>query len=240
MKNLSHFRIIAINPKTLILDWQQEPSETFLEYLLSCKETFEKDHKIKSCVIGYQSLLIHLYEKIENLVRWKKYLQKLISSSQVNKKQKWMHWSIPLCYEVKYAPDLIPLAKTLKLEVNEVVRIHSKTRYRISFIGFLPGFLYLIGLNARLHHPRKEKPLLKVPKGSVGIGGKQTGIYPSSSPGGWHLIGTTPIDLFDTKKDPPCFAKAGDWISFDPINSETYMSIKEKIRLGKFKLESHD
>ena len=87
--------------------------------------------------------------------------------------------------------------------------------------------------------PRKEKPLLKVPKGAVAIGGRQTGIYPDDSPGGWHLIGQTPLSFFDPKKSPPCFAKAGDWISFDPISSKEYFKIKEQMISGKFKISSH-
>ena len=87
--------------------------------------------------------------------------------------------------------------------------------------------------------PRKEKPLLKVPKGAVAIGGKQTGIYPNESPGGWHLIGNTPLSFFDSKKSPPCFAKAGDWISFDPINPKDYLKIEEQMISGKFKISTH-
>ena len=125
------------------------------------------------------------------------------------------------------------MSKALKLEIEELISIHTQTKYRIYFLGFLPGFLYLEGLNKRLHFPRKENPILNVPKGAVGIGGKQTGIYPNLSPGGWHLIGNTPLTLFDIKQNPPCFASPGDWVSFTSIDQKTYQDLAKKIKKDK-------
>ena len=118
--------------------------------------------------------------------------------------------------------------------------MHLSALYRVYFLGFLPGFLYLSGLDSRLYLKRKKKPLLNVPKGAVAIGGMQTGIYPNISPGGWHLIGNTPVNLFNPKKNPPCFAKPGDWISFEQINSQTYSKIESEQQNGNYQLDKYD
>ena len=153
---------------------------------------------------------------------------------------KGAHWKIPVCYDLKYAPDLLNLSKEINLDASEVVKLHLSARYRVYFLGFLPGFLYLGGLDNRLYLRRKKKPLLKVPKGAVAIGGMQTGIYPNISPGGWHLIGNTPINLFNPKKNPPCFAKPGDWISFEQIDSDTYTKIESEQQNGNYQLNKYD
>ena len=150
------------------------------------------------------------------------------------------HWKIPVCYDLKYAPDLLNLSKEINLDKSEVIKLHLSALYRVYFLGFLPGFLYLGGLDDRLYLRRKKKPLLKVPKGAVAIGGMQTGIYPNISPGGWHLIGNTPVNLFNPKKNPPCFAKPGDWISFEQIDSHTYTKIESEQQNGNYQLNKYD
>ncbi len=234
------FRIVPLHPKALLIEWKHQPSEALLEILLQFKSVLEKEPKVTRCVIGYQALIVHLNEEIKNLSWWKNHLNELKGKIQIQKLNKGKLWKIPVCYDIHYAPDLIPLAKALKLKIEELIRIHTETRYRICFIGFTPGFLYLDGLDERLHFPRKKSPQLNVPKGSVGIGGKQTGIYPISSPGGWHLIGKTPITLFDVKQKPPCFASPGDWICFESIDYKTYQNLEEKTQKSDFKFLPND
>ena len=238
-KNLN-FRIHALHPKALLLEWDQEPSEALLAFLLSFQIILEKQVKVTRCTMGYQSLLVHLLVDMKSLAWWKQRLMELQPKVENKTVNKGRHWKIPVCYEPEYAPDLLALAEAVQLKPEEVVQLHTQTRYRVYFLGFLPGFLYLNGLDKRLYCPRKEKPLLKVPKGAVGIGGMQTGIYPSSSPGGWHLVGTTPLSLFDAQQQPPCFATAGDWISFESIDSKNYKALQKKINQGTFKFKSHD
>ncbi|NJE53819.1 5-oxoprolinase subunit PxpB [Thermococcus sp. 21S9] len=125
---------------------------------------------------------------------------------------------IPVLYGGKYGPDLEFVAQYNGLTPEEVIEIHSKPVYRVYFLGFLPGFAYLGGMDERIATPRLEKPRLKVPAGSVGIAGKQTGIYPLESPGGWRLIGRTPLRLFDPSKEPPTLLQPGDRVKFVPID----------------------
>jgi len=133
---------------------------------------------------------------------------------------------IPVCYGGDYGPDIQFVATHNSLETEEVIRIHSAVPYRIYTIGFAPGFFYLGGLDPRLHTPRMETPRVLVPAGSVGIAEAQTGAYPIDSPGGWRIIGRTPLKLFDSSRPEPFLYKAGDSIRFTPISPETYRRIE--------------
>ena len=132
---------------------------------------------------------------------------------------------IPTAYGGEFGPDIEFVAEYNGLSVDDVIEIHSKPLYRVYMLGFTPGFAYLGGMDERIATPRLEKPRLKVPAGSVGIAGKQTGIYPLESPGGWRLIGRTPLKLFDANREPPTLLQPGDYIKFVPISEEEFWEI---------------
>jgi inhibitor of KinA len=134
---------------------------------------------------------------------------------------------IPVCYVADLALDLEEVARHAQLTADEVVRRHSATEYRVQCVGFTPGFPFLSGLPAELSTPRRASPRSKVPAGSVAIGGAQTGIYPLRSPGGWNIIGRTPLALFDVRRDPPVLLQAGDRVRFRPISREEFDSWRE-------------
>jgi inhibitor of KinA len=127
---------------------------------------------------------------------------------------------IPTYYGGKYGPDLESLAKLHNLTPMEVIKLHSAAEYRVYMMGFTPGFPYLGGLDPALATPRLAAPRTLVPAGSVAIAGSQTGIYPVDSPGGWQIIGYTPLHLFDKKQDPPSFLSPGDRVRFIPISGK--------------------
>jgi inhibitor of KinA len=131
---------------------------------------------------------------------------------------------IPVCYEGGYAPDLEPVARQLGLAVQEVIDRHCARVYRVYMIGFLPGFPYLGTVDPRLEVPRKLQPV-PVAAGGVGIAGRQTGIYPLNSPGGWSIIGRTPVRLFDPQTDPPVRLQTGDRVEFYPISTEEFLQV---------------
>lgn len=130
--------------------------------------------------------------------------------------------AVPVCYGGDYGPDLAALAVEKGLTADEVVRLHSGAIYEVRAIGFSPGFPYLAGLPEALHMPRKSSPRTMVPVGSVGIGGTQTGIYTLATPGGWHLLGRTPLRLFRPEESDPAWLKVGDKVRFEPITAEQY------------------
>jgi len=131
---------------------------------------------------------------------------------------------IPVCYGDEYGPDLDELAAYHQMPVAEVIELHRRPVYTVYMIGFTPGFPYLGGLDARLVTPRKKEPRGRVPAGSVGIADRQTGIYSTDSPGGWQIIGRTPVKLFDLTRTEPFLLKAGDRVRFTPIAKEAFES----------------
>lgn len=135
---------------------------------------------------------------------------------------------IPTVYGGEYGPDLPFVAEHAGLAEAEVVRLHSQTVYHVYMIGFAAGFAYLGGLPERLHTPRLPSPRIRVPRGSVGIGGTQTGAYPAETPGGWRLIGRTYLELFDPSREVPTPMEPGDEVEFVPITEEEYLSAERR------------
>ena len=129
---------------------------------------------------------------------------------------------IPVCYDAEFGPDLEEVARRAGLGAQEVVDLYNATEYRVHCIGFTPGFPFLGGLPSKLATPRRSTPRKEIPAGSVAIGGAQAGIYPVKSPGGWNLIGRTPLRLFDPQKKPPALLRAGDRVRFRAISREEF------------------
>ena len=134
---------------------------------------------------------------------------------------------IPVCYDPEFALDLDHVANYAQISPREVVDLHSSAEYRVACVGFVPGFPFLTGLPKKLATPRRATPRKEISPGSVGIGGAQTGIYPLRSPGGWNLIGRTPLKLFDPEKNPPTLLQAGDRVKFRAITREEFDSLKQ-------------
>ncbi|WP_419880676.1 5-oxoprolinase subunit PxpB [Peribacillus sp. B-H-3] len=135
---------------------------------------------------------------------------------------------IPVVYGGEYGPDLEFVSSHHSLSVQEVVKIHSSSDYLVYMIGFAPGFPYLGGMSNKIAAPRKSSPRLRIPAGSVGIAGQQTGVYPISTPGGWQIIGRTPLPLFNPANSSPSYLQAGDIVTFTPINEKEFQEFKEE------------
>ncbi len=134
---------------------------------------------------------------------------------------------VPVCYGGEFGPDLNFVAEYNNLSIEEVIHIHCNSKNRVYMIGFSPGFPYLAGMSNKIATPRKESPRLCIPEGSVGIAGSQTGVYPISTPGGWQLIGKTPLKLFNPENEIPTLLMAGDIVKFTSISQETYFELKQ-------------
>ena len=133
---------------------------------------------------------------------------------------------IPVCYAEEFAPDLEDVARHARMSAQEVVDLHCGAEYRVHCVGFTAAFPFLGGLPANLATPRRATPRKEIPAGSVGIGGAQTGIYSVKSPGGWNIIGRTPLRLFDPLKDPPALLRAGDRVRLRAITHEEFEALK--------------
>jgi inhibitor of KinA len=135
---------------------------------------------------------------------------------------------IPVCYDREFALDIDDVARRAAIPPGEVIRLHGAAEYRVACIGFVPGFPFLAGLPKELATPRRNVPRKQIPPGSVGIGGAQTGIYPLRSPGGWNLIGRTPLRLFDSQKNPPALLRAGERVRFRKISRDEFESLRNE------------
>lgn len=144
---------------------------------------------------------------------------------------------VPVLYGGEYGPDLHYVAELNDLTADEVIAVHSSVTCLVYMLGFTPGFCYLGGMDRRIATPRRETPRLKIPAGSVGIAGDQTGIYPLESPGGWQLIGRTPLRLFSPDKKPEFLFKAGDYIRFCPVDMDEYNRILGEVSAGTYQVK---
>ncbi len=228
-------RFKQISPLICEFEWNSAASDELLQYQLTFKKNLQQDFdsEITELRLGFKTLAVKLANPLNSSV-FEDWLNSLnpeeISSSLPEK-----IWEIPVCYSLATGRDLNSLAKLKNINPEEVISLHTQPLYRIHFYGFLPGFMYLNGLKAELHTARKSFPDREVPVGSVAIGGSQTGIYPSSSPGGWHLIGQTPISLFDPKLPIPVFAAAGERIEFTPITIREFDQLARHPRKPEFR-----
>jgi len=237
MENAPPFRFFITHPKVVLLEWDTEPDDALLNRLIEFRRAIKKEfEEVVQITQGYCSLMLFHNKAINTIDRYQTRLDLLYSSLVSFSKKKSKLWRIPVCYSEAWAPDLNALSKSLNITTDTLIKKHASVRYRVQFIGFLPGFLYLSGLPKILECARKDQPVSHVAKGSVAIGGKQTGIYPVNSPGGWHLIGKTPYPLFKPEEENPCFAQAGDSIQFEPITLKNYWELEERIKNKTFKI----
>lgn len=152
----------------------------------------------------------------------RKCIEELLKSEMQYLPKLTRHVTIPVCYEMDFAPDALRLCKEHNISHEQLVQLHTGMMYTVYMLGFLPGFPYMGSVDSRIATPRLSKPRTVVPAGSVGIAGEQTGIYPLESPGGWNIIGKTPLTLFDVLRDPPVLLTPGDQVSVVSISKEAF------------------
>lgn len=148
------------------------------------------------------------------------------------------HLRVPVCYADELAPDLPAVAQARGLTPAAFVEHHCRPVYRVFMLGFLPGFPYLGEVDPLIASPRRDSPRARVPAGSVGLAGRQTGIYPMEAPGGWQLIGRTPLPLFRPAAELPFLFQPGDLVTFQPIGREAYAALAQDIAAGRFEPDS--
>jgi len=228
------------NASAILIEWPQQIDTAILHDILAFKAKLQAGNfiNIKYLNHAYASLLIHYNALNFDVAIEQQKLKDVYKSVTSKNVSEQTLWKIPVCYDLDFGIDLKALALEKQMDVGAIIERHSKPIYTVFFIGFLPGFLYLGGLDKRLFTPRKATPRLAINEGAVAIGGEQTGIYPTKSPGGWHIIGNSPIRFFDVLKEVPCFVKAGDCIQFYPVNLKTHQDIKTLVDAGVYQIES--
>lgn len=218
----------------ILIEWPQIVDDVVLQDILAFEKIIlESDlPDMAETVPAFASLTVffdHLKE-VDKVISTLKEIYPQRTNREVANKT----WNIPVCYGQEFGEDIHLVANRNGISHQQVIDGHCQGVYKVHFIGFLPGFLYLGGLPGHLHCPRKQNPELSTKKGSVGIGGAQTGIYPIDSPGGWNIIGNTPISLFNAQQDTPCFVKPGDRIKFHPITPAEHKQISSDIKSGQY------
>ena len=221
-------RIYAIHDRALTIELSTTISEEINLLVMQIHaylETHPFDGFIES-VPAYSSLTVYFKEDVSiakvEATLLEVYTQCIASSTNNTKSIQSTKHIIPVCYDSEFGLDLEELVTTCKLSIQEIIAIHTSIEFRVYMIGFVPGFAYMGTLPITLETKRKNIPRLEVPKGSVAIAGLQTGIYPSTIPGGWNILGRTPINLFDKIKEPCSFLQAGDLVQFQSITKEAF------------------
>ncbi len=228
--------------RAILVEWPAVIAEDVLRDIINFKAEIVKAYNTETVEINnaYHSILL-VYSSTRDfnfeteVLRLKEIYGKH-KNNEVSIKPTTL-WKIPVCYEDSFAIDLQAMALEKQMTKVDIIKRHTEALYTIYFIGFLPGFLYLGGLDKTLHTPRKATPKSQIKTGSVAIGGEQTGIYPSDSPGGWHIIGNSPICFFDASKIEPCFVKPGDKIQFYAVSLKKYKDIKILVDGGVYQME---
>ena len=218
----------------ILVEWPANISQDIIQDIISFERQVKEIESILDTIIAYNSLLIRYQNPIVDQELTIRQLKNKYTASSYLIKQDQFLWEIPVCYDASFGIDLEEIANKKKCSVADIVRLHTETDYLVYFIGFQPGFLYLGGLHQNLHVPRKFTPRVRVDKGSLGIGGAQTGVYPQNSSGGWNIIGKSPLNFFNMKATNPCFAKPGDHIQFVAVDIHTFYEIEREVIKQEF------
>lgn len=224
--------------KAILIEWPDRIDDSIADDILRFKQQLNRNlhHSmdIIDVIAAYNSVTIIHKNEVSNFQRRVEILIKIHTQSLSADLDTSQLIHIPVCYEESLAKDLSAFLTNKNLSKDQLIELHTKPLYRVYFLGFLPGFMYLGGLEEELFCDRKGIPDMNVPKGAIAIGGKQTGIYPQESPGGWHVIGNSPLKFFNPDSHSACFALAGDRIKFNSISYEEYLEIKGEVEQGSY------
>lgn len=234
---------ISIRPfgvHAILVEWSNTVDEAILNDILKFTNYLETaclDVSKWEIVPAYNSVTLILRKEpidfdrlIPRLKQWHE------ECRDIKPKQKFL-WRLPVCYDSDFGVDLEEVANELSLDIPELIKKHTENVYTVYGIGFLPGFMYLGGLPESLEIPRRATPRLKVQKGAVGLAGKQTGIYPQESPGGWNIIGNCSVSMFNPKEENPCFVNIGDKVQFYSVERAEYDLFKIEQEVGIYTLQ---
>ena len=232
------YKISSLGETALFIDFGNTIDESINKLVHSLFYQLQNDPipGMIEAVPGYSSLTIYYdilfirntLNKQTTAFEWiSESLKKIIPKENIETGDPQILIKVPVCYEIEYAPDLGFIASQNKISHDEVISLHTSATYHIYMLGFLPGFAYMGMVDEKIASSRKQKPVF-VEAGSIGIAGKQTGIYPFRSQGGWQIIGRTPLKLFDKEKINPVLFKAGDKVQFYSITKDEFEDIKSR------------
>ncbi len=234
-------RFLLSGDTSLTLEFGNEISPAINSQVRALSVLLEQSHipGVTEWVPTYRSIMIHYDPSIVRYGVLVAELQRILDSMDSVQLPPSMVLEIPVLYGGEAGPDLEFVAQNSGKTTEEVIALHSSTEYLIYMLGFTPGFTYLGGLDPSLTTPRLANPRVKIPAGSVGIAGAQTGVYPIDSPGGWQLIGLTPVRMYDPNRTVPILPKAGQYIQFHPIDQQEFDRIAALEETGGYTCPTH-
>jgi KipI family sensor histidine kinase inhibitor len=217
-------RLVAASDTALLAVLAAEPSESATAAVLALREALAATPPpgLVDLRPAYTSLLVVFDPRVTTHGEIERAVTPLLPRPGLALEPAGRTIEIPVCYEGDCAPDLADVARISGFPIEEAVALHAGASYRVAFLGFSPGFAYLLGLPPRLATPRLPAPRLRVPAGSVGIAGRQTGLYPRATPGGWRLVGRTPVPLFDPGRESASLLLPGDAVRFVPVSRSDF------------------
>ena len=232
MKPSLPYNIFSLGDSALTIDFGNVIDKDINNYVLDLFHHLKRKNipGVIDLVPAYSSLSIHYHVPLirQSVIAktafefLKQTIEKELEQDLLQQKRQQRKIGIPVCYSGSFAPDIEAIAIEKNISIEKLIQLHKDQLYSIYMIGFLPGFPYMGEVNDAIAVPRKTEPGINVPAGSVGIAGKQTGIYPIDSPGGWQIIGRTPLKIFDKEKDDPVLLQPGDEIQFYSITEDEF------------------
>lgn len=239
---MENIRFLTAGDSSMLIEFGDEISKEINRKITATIQMMREQHieGVVDTIPAFCSLLINYDPRIVSYEQLEERMRQLVKLDIPAEQAQKRVIEIPVCYGGEYGPDLETIAELAGLTKEEVIRIHSSEEYLIYMLGFLPGFAYLGGLDERIHTPRLANPRIRINAGSVGIGGSQTGIYPLDSPGGWQLLGMTPVKVYDPMREVPILYEAGDYIRFVPVDEAEYQRIKNEVENGTYQCIVHE
>lgn len=232
-------RIIPIGIDHLLIEYEEKIDPVVNATVSQLWKSIEAQNwpGLIAMIPAYRSLLVQFDPTQWVAADLEQQIRGLLPKGEASDATSGRSITLPVLYGGKHGPDLQDVAKYNNLTANQVIDIHQGGSYRVYMLGFNPGYPYLGGLDPRLAIPRLKQPRTRVPAGSVAIGGEQTGVYSTASPGGWRLIGHTPVPLFDVKLENPVLLRPGDSVRFRRVDQQEYDSIIMQIENGSYQIE---
>jgi len=231
-------KIKPFGEHAVLLEWNKEISHSIHLEVINFQNHINKifNAEIVEIVPAYCSLVVYLKKETDKDTFITILNSGIVKPESVQNKKRIIH--IPVCYDLEFGMDLPEMSQQLNMPVDEIIKRHTSKTYPVYFLGFLPGFPYLGGLDPALAFKRKQTPKTLVSSGSVGIAGNQTGIYTMDSPGGWNIIGRSPLQFFDASKSKPNLLQAGDSIRFFSISKNEFQKIETLDKQGKYVIKT--
>lgn len=234
-------RIDPFGDSALIVTFERVISEEVNQQVISLYKKLEGMDGFIYLIPAYHTLTVGLDHKVWNFDRASATIKRTYEHlSDVVLPQTTEFYTIPVCYESPFDIDMEDVSSQTGLSRQEIITQHTSQTFRVYMLGFVAGFAYMGSLPEILRCKRKETPRLKVPKGAVGLAGIQTGIYPTEAPGGWQIIGQTPLEMFDLHRKETSLLKPGDHVKFRAVSTEEFKIIRLKIETGIFEMEEAD